>query len=60
MYTCMTCELDFDTEDYVLGTDFLCPHGREIDVYIDLPGDWVQIPSSPGTEAYEPQEIDPV
>ena len=35
MYTCMTCELDFDTEDYVLGTDFLCPHClvqiREID-----------------------------
>ena len=60
----MTCELQFDTEHYVLGTDFLCPHClaaiREIDVDIDLPGVWVQIPSSPGTEAYEPQEIDPV
>ena len=26
MYTCMTCELEFDLQDYVLGTDFVCPH----------------------------------
>ena len=31
MYTCMTCELEFDLQDYVLGTDFVCPHCLVVD-----------------------------